>query len=177
MIIAEKLHGDNIELQCLSKNLASPNYCEWLNDPEVNAGLESRFIDHTPESAEQFINAMNNDENSLLLGIFEKSSGLHIGNIKLGNINHFHRTADLGYLIGDQGYWGKGIATEAVKLTCGYAFNKLNLERLDAGAYENNIGSRKVLLKSGFIQEGVLQKKVLFEGKRMDVYVFGIVKG
>ena len=44
-----------------------------------------------------------------------KTTDKHIGNIKLGPINWIHRYGDISLLIGDKDYWGKGIATEAIR--------------------------------------------------------------
>lgn len=46
-------------------------------------------------------------------------------------------------------YWGKGLATEASKAIIEYGFNELGLTEIIAIAMQKNIGSNKVLLKSG----------------------------
>ncbi|HDO9672773.1 TPA: GNAT family N-acetyltransferase, partial [Clostridioides difficile] len=47
-------------------------------------------------------------------------------------------------------YWGKGIATNAVKEICKIAFEKYNLNKIHANVYSYNRGSSKVLEKYGF---------------------------
>ena len=63
------------------------------------------------------------------LGIFLKENNTHIGNIKIGNINHFHGYGDLGFLIGKD-HWNKGYGTESIKLATNYAFNQLKLHKV-----------------------------------------------
>ena len=79
---------------------------------------------------------------------------MHIGNIKVGPINYNHKYADISYFIGDRNSWGKGYASEAVSIATMYAFKSLKLESLIAGVYESNIGSQKVLEKSGYTLQG-----------------------
>ncbi|MBR4820433.1 GNAT family N-acetyltransferase, partial [bacterium] len=49
---------------------------------------------------------------------------------KIGSINSYHKYADVGFLIGEKDYWGKGIATEAIKLATDFAFNTLGLQTI-----------------------------------------------
>ena len=126
------LQGDRIYLRRLTEDDASEDYVRWMNDPEVNQYLESRFCTHTIESTKAFIRSVTND-NNYQFGIFIKETGKHIGNIKIGSINHYHRYADIGFLIGEKTYWGKGIATEAIKLATDFAFKSLKLHKLWGG--------------------------------------------
>ena len=70
--------------------------------------------------------------------------------MKIGPINKYHNTADISYFIGDKKEWGKGYATEAVKLSLEYAFDYLKIYKCLAGVYKSNIGSSKVLLRTRF---------------------------
>jgi ribosomal-protein-alanine N-acetyltransferase len=65
--------------------------------------------------------------------------------------------------------------TEAVRLVVSYAFNELKLHRLEAGVMPHNIGSIKVLEKSGFHKEGIAKKNVKINGRWEDHQVLAIV--
>ena len=54
-----------------------------------------------------------------------------------------HRFADIGIIIGDDAYWGRGFASEAIKLVISYAFDRLKLHKLTAGCYATNAGATK----------------------------------
>jgi len=166
--------GNTASLRYLNLNDATPEYVSWLNDPEINQYTESRFIVHTKESVEDFISKTCNDSNHAF-AIIDNESGLHIGNIKIGNINSQHLYADIGLIIGNKNFWGKGVATEAIKMCIDFAFNQLKLHRLYAGIYDKNIGSIKAFEKAGFICEGKERKKCLFEGEWTDTYIYGII--
>ena len=115
---------------------------------------------------------MNNSDNNILFAIVDKESEKHIGNIKLGNIHPVHKYADIGLIIGDKSYWGQGIATNAISLVSKYAFNNLNLRKVFAGVYENNIGSIKAFEKCGFKKAYVKKDTYFFDGKYIDALVF-----
>ncbi len=94
----------------------------------------------------------------------EKSSGLRSG---VGVIGY--------YLIPE--FYGRGIMTEAVKMICAEAFEKLDISRIEGTIFEPNIGSRRVLEKAGFELEGVLKDAFYKNGKLYNEYVYGLVKG
>lgn len=166
------LESDIFYLRKISIDDCNENYLKWMNDPEINKYLESRFTTHTIDSLKDFVNSMNNSENNVLFAIVDKESDTHIGNIKLGNIHPIHKYADIGLIIGDKNYWGHGIATNAIKLVCEFAFDELNLRKVFAGVYENNIGSIKAFEKCGFKKAYVKKDNYYFEGKFIDAFVF-----
>ena len=168
------LYGDRIFLRRLTEDDASEAYVSWMNDPEVNQYLESRFYTHTIESTKAFIRSVTNDKN-YQFGIFLKETGKHIGNIKIGGINQYHRYADIGFLIGEKNYWGKGIATEAIALATDFAFNVLKLHKLWGGLYSPNIGSLRAFQKNGYVLEGVKKSQCQLNGVYFDVFLFGKV--
>ena len=119
---------------------------------------------------------MKESSSNILFGIFSKRNDKHIGNIKLGSINSFHSRADLGLIIGDKSFWGKGIAFESICLVRDYAFTQLVLQKLYAGCYESNVGSKKAFLKAGFKVEGFLESHVIVDGRREGCFQLGLAK-
>ena len=87
----------------------------------------------------------------------------------------FRFSASMGYWLGEE-YWGKGIATQAVKLVTNYATKKWKLKRIEAMAFAWNPASCRVLEKAGFKYEGTLKKSVFKNGKFVDELVFAKVK-
>ncbi len=78
---------------------------------------------------------------------------------------------EIGYFV-DEKYWGKGMATQAVKLLEKFAFNKLGLKRLVILMALKNVGSKKVAIKNGYKKEGILKKAIKVKGKFLDAYIF-----
>ncbi len=170
------LVGKKVTLRTLTLADVNQAYVNWMNDPEINKFLESRFQKQTMDSVRHFVQHMDESEDSYLFGIFENGTGAHVGNIKIGSINQRHGFADLGYLIGSKRHWGKGYATEAIKLASAFAFNELKLHRLHAGCYETNVGSMKALRKAGFSYDGLWIDQLLREGKREGHAFFSLLK-
>lgn len=148
-------------------------YICWMNDAEVNKFMETRFFPHSRKDIENFIDNISNSNDSLIFGIFDKSTSKHIGNIKLGLINWVHRKANVSLFIGDKDYWGKGYASEAIKSINNYAFDILNLHKLEAGAYVDNIASIKAFEKNGFHIEGQKKQDCFIDNYWSDVILLG----
>ena len=62
------------------------------------------------------------------------------------NEDVFRLSAEMGYFIGAP-FWGKGIATEAIKLMTKYIFSNFNIIRIEAGVFEFHKASMRVLEK------------------------------
>ncbi|WP_320173906.1 GNAT family protein [Maridesulfovibrio sp.] len=169
------VNGKNVYLRPISLDDVSESYVNWMNDPQINQYLESRFTTQTLNSVKDFVKAMIESPDNILFAICEKDSGRHVGNIKMGPLNTAHSHAEIGLLIGEKECWGKGYGSEAIGLVIEYAFKTLNIHRLTAGAYANNIGSVKAFEKNGFTVEGIYKKHFLHNGVFIDATRMGII--
>ncbi len=167
------VEGKRLRLRDIVPEDASDTYANWMNDPDVNRYAEFRFTRHTPESIRQYIEAVTRSDTSLFLAIIDTQEERHIGNIKLGNIEHQHGVADVGIIIGEKSYWGRGFGTEAIDLLAGYAFATLGLRKLTAGFYATNTGSIRAFEKAGFTAEGVMKAQYISDGKVIDGVLLG----
>ena len=152
---------------------ATERYTNWLNDKSVNQYLESRFEHATSSSVHNYIKEVLADKHSYFFAIIENTNGEHIGNIKLGPVHSHHKTGDIGFFIGEKSSWSKGYATEAILLIVTFAFKKLKLRKVTAGAYASNAGSIRVLQKAGFKQEGLRTKQYRSGRGYTDALLFG----
>lgn len=118
---------------------------------------------------------LREEDKNYSFGIFLKDNGNLIGDVDLFNIARGAlQRCLIGYSL-DKQYNGKGYTTEAVSLAVEFAFNELKLHRIDAGTMLNNIGSMRVLEKSGFHREGIEVKGVKINGQWEDHQVFAII--
>lgn len=83
--------------------------------------------------------------------------------------------AELGYVLAKK-YWGKGYATQAIKLTLEAGFDDLDIVRIDAYVDPGNIGSQRVLEKNGFIREALLKNFIIQKGELKDRYIYSFLK-
>ncbi len=87
----------------------------------------------------------------------------------------YRLTAEIGYWMGEP-FWGKGIATKAVKLVTEYGFNALGFVRIHTGIFEHNIGSIKVLEKNGYKKECVFEKSIIKNGKILNEHRYSKIR-
>jgi len=170
------LMGSRIYLRDVRESDATPAYVNWMNDPEVNQYLESRFAPATIESLKSFIRSHASGDANVFLAIVLRDGGRHVGNIKLGPINWIHRVGDIGLVVGEKDCWGKGVATEAISLMVAYAFSELNLRKVTAGAYSINYGSIRAFQKVGFEIEGVRRAHFTTPNGQCDHVLLGLLK-
>lgn len=166
---------NNLKLKIMTKENITKRYIDWMNDYEVTKFTEQRFEKHTKESIERFIVEKYESNTDELHGIF--LNNIHIGNVLISSIDNNNLSCNLSYLIGDKILWGQGIGRYVISEALKTIFNKLKLRKVSAGCYENNHGSIKILEKNNFLKEGIRKNQVNFEGKRIDVFIFGLFKG
>lgn len=157
----------------LDESDVSERYVTWLNDPEVTRFLETRHTRHERMDCVAFVNACNAAADSRLYGIFERGSGQHIGNIKIGAINPHYQSGQVSLLIGEKSCWGKGYGPESIEAISRHAFKVLDLKKLEAGCYLENLASLRAFLNSGYRIEGVLHDSVVLEGRRTHILLLG----
>lgn len=170
------LDGKLVYLRAVCLSDVDENYCRWMNDPLVTQYLESRFYPTTKASLEAYVERLQSDPNHVFLAIVAKDTDIHIGNVKLGPIDWIHRFADIGLLMGESAYWGRGIATEVIQLVARYAFDQLDLRKVTAGCYSTNVAAIRAFEKAGFVQEGLRKQQYYCNGQYVDAVILGLVR-
>ena len=84
--------------------------------------------------------------------VVDKASGMVIGDAGLAQT--IHGEVEMGYTLG-RAWWGAGRGTQAAGLCVRAAFDELEITALRALVEAPNRGSRHVLEKLGFVQDGV----------------------
>jgi RimJ/RimL family protein N-acetyltransferase len=104
------LTSDRLYLRAVCSDDVGDSYYRWMSDPEVTQFIESRFLHQSKADILEYVKSQENNDNTLFLAIILKDTDLHIGNIKLDSINWYHRLSEIGIIIGEKRYWGKGYA-------------------------------------------------------------------
>jgi [ribosomal protein S5]-alanine N-acetyltransferase len=170
------LEGKKIYLRAISLSDVTEEYLSWLNDEETTRGLASGVFPSTIEELQRFVEGVVSNKNIVMFAICDHSDDKHIGNIKLDNFDWVSRTCELGLLIGNKNYWGKGIGSEVCRLTLEYAFSDLNIRKVSLAVYENNPAAIRLYEKLGFVTEGQLRKHVFEGGTYYDKFYMGIFR-
>ena len=132
-----------------------------MNDQQVVRYLESGG-DYTLDKLKSYLEEVESNP-KYFWAITLRSTGEHIGNIKIDPIHLLHKFGEYGIMIGDRAAWGKGFAKEASNLVLDYCFQKLNLRKINLGVISTNSGAIKLYQQLGFEVEGHFKKHVAFE--------------
>lgn len=118
-----------------------------------------------------------NKKSRVKWGIFQKNANNKlVGIIEAMDFNQKVDMVTIGYFLA-QPYWGKRIASEAVSKLIEFLFEKVNVNRIQAEVMPANEVSKKVLLKNGFVKEGLLRQAALWSGKGIvDLEIYGVLK-
>jgi len=147
----------------------------WDTDVEIQAHMpEPKNELQKIQEQYDYIEECENDEEGYYWSI--DSDEKTIGTVSLTEIDDHHKSAELGIVIGDKNFWGKGVATEVIKSIINNAIQELNIEYISAEVEEANIGMQKVFIKCGFEQDGKFINSRVKEGQRINVLHFGINK-
>ena len=126
--------------------------------------------------AERFIAAcqqMEEEGSGARLAVDRVSDGAFIGWCSLTRWNPDYRSASMGYCL-DDAAWGLGYATEAARALLQWAFDTLDLNRVQAETDTRNAASARVLEKLGFVREGTLREDCVVLGEVSDSWVYGL---
>lgn len=170
------ISGERIYFREVRLSDVTDQYVAWMNDPEVNQFLETRFMPQTVETICEYVRQMNMNADTVFMAVATTADKVHIGNIKIGPINWFHRAAFISIFIGEKNCWGKGFGTEAIQLAADLAFDKLNLHKLNANIYEGNQGSLRAFEKAGFTKEGRRCGQRFYNGRYVDEIMMGLLR-
>jgi [ribosomal protein S5]-alanine N-acetyltransferase len=128
--------------------------------------------------AERFIavcGQMEQEGTGARLVIERAADNAFIGWCGLSGWRPDYRSARMGYCL-DESAWGKGFATEAAGAVLQWAFDTLDLNRVQAETDTRNIASGRVLEKLGFVREGTLREDCIVDGEVSDSWVFGLLR-
>lgn len=139
----------------------------WDSPPWTEHARAARFIAACRRMAEEGAGAR--------LAIDRATDGAFVGWCGLTGWNPDHRSASLGYCLGEAA-WGHGYATEAARALLGWAFDTLDLNRVQAETDTRNLASARVLEKVGFVREGTLREDCVVDGDVSDSWVFGLLR-
>ncbi len=166
------MYGPRIEGEQVTLAPPQPDYVEdylrWFADPAVTRYLQLRHPP-SPEQERQFLERKAADPDSVFWSILLGER--HIGSTGIESIDWRNRTAATGIVLGERDCWGKGYASEVMRLRTAYAFRELGLETLTTRTYGPNEGSRRALMTAGYREVGWLRRAVYLEGNFHDVWL------
>ncbi|MEZ5995073.1 MAG: GNAT family protein [Hyphomonadaceae bacterium] len=154
------------DLRDASRNFLTPWEPTWAQDETSRASYRYKLRRYTEDAR---------DDKAHALFVFREGDDALVGGVTLSNIRRgVAQTASLGYWAGQE-HAGNGYTTSAVRAVLRYAFEDLDLHRVEAACQPDNIASRRVLEKAGFTEEGRASAYLKINGDWRDHILFGIV--
>jgi ribosomal-protein-serine acetyltransferase len=108
------------------------------------------------------------------LAIFDASTGQYLGGTGINHIDRQNRQGSVGYWV-RTGATRRGIAPRAVRLLARFAFETLQLSRLEIFARPENIPSRRVAEKAGAKFEVIARNRVVQHGQAYDAALYSLI--
>jgi RimJ/RimL family protein N-acetyltransferase len=148
---------------------------KYANNVNVSKNLRDRFPSPYKEpDAEEWLMFVCNDKPELCFAIANSKELIGgIGIVPQDDVNKY--SVEIGYWLAEQ-FWGKGIATAALKEMTQYTFKNFKFNRIFASVFEGNTASEKVLQKAGYKKEATLRKSVYKKQNFLDQYIYSILR-
>ncbi len=152
------------------------NAFRWMNDREVTSGLMARYP-FSMESEREWVKgaAKPLDFGNVRFAV-ETMDGVHIGHCGLHGGSAENRHAELGILIGEKEYWGRGFGTDVMLTLLRFSFEQMNLHKVTLGVFEFNGRGLAVYAKLGFVEEGRFREDQYQDGRYWDVVRMSILR-
>jgi RimJ/RimL family protein N-acetyltransferase len=176
MIHTGLLKGERIRLTAINEDDALA-ISKWYSDIDFLRYFDKvPAIPKTERQLREWIVKVQDSNSDISMAIRNYESEAIIGYAELSNIQWSNGTATLGIGIGDNSKQGRGCGKETIKLLLDYAFKELNLHRVQLNVLSYNEKAIGLYEKMGFMKEGIYREFISKDGKRWDMYLYGILK-
>lgn len=145
-------------------------WVNWLNNKKVSKYSNRSKKKHTFKTQINFLKEKISNRSVKIFLIYSNQNP--IGVLELCNIDLINKNCEIRYLIGELNLWGKGLASESIKLASKYAFKILKIKTIYADTHQDNLASQKVLKKNSFKIQGVIRKFFNNRTKARDKIIF-----
>lgn len=166
--------GQKVKLVPLNVEKEIHFWEEWDGDSEYGRLLNDLPVAMFPSTLAKEIFAEYSGEGVLLM-IHTLEDDKVIGFVELAGFDWSARNAWVAIGIGEREYRGKGYGTEAMQLMLRYAFEALNLHRINLTVFSYNQRAIRSYEKSGFHYEGTQREVIFKEDQRWDIIDMGIL--
>lgn len=163
------ISGDTVALGPFDRELL-PLYQRWINDFEVTRTFLSRLRPWTLEAREEWYGRISKGDPTVVdFTIYERATMRPVGYTTLEDIDHHHRTARFGLLIGEKECWGRGYGTETTRLMLDYGFTILGLHNIMLTVFSYNERGRRAYARAGFRPSGRQREAHRFGDRVYDI--------
>jgi RimJ/RimL family protein N-acetyltransferase len=166
------MEGDLVRLRA-HEPADIPTLNDLINDPEVGEGL-GLWMPQPTQGFAAFVEAAEKDPTKQPFVIERLEDREAIGGCSLFDIALANRSAGLGIWLGKP-YWDAGYGTDAVRTLCRFAFEHMNLQRIELNVFATNPRARRAYEKVGFVIEGERRRSEFVGGRYVNSFVMGLL--
>lgn len=156
----------------LSVDDVSERYLSWLKDADATKWIAAAAKTRRLSDLRSYVAEKVQRMDVLFLGIFDKSTGIHIGNIKYDPIVPQLHAAVVGILIGEPAYRGRGLFEEVFIPTANWLHNHRKINNIYLGVNTGNTVAIKAYEKAGFAAVQVPPVEMQVLGNVSMIYQF-----
>jgi RimJ/RimL family protein N-acetyltransferase len=152
-----------------------PQVIAWRHDDDVRRGALWSEAPFGPREAQRWLRAVSDgvDPSRLTFAVELRPSGRLVGLTNLSRIDRRSGTAYFGVVIGEKDCWGRGIASDALRLMLGRAA-ALGLRKVLLEVAADNPRAIALYRRAGFETEGVLRRQLPRGTVFMDVLIMAV---
>lgn len=180
--VKPELTGELVVLRPFDLAQDAPAIRDWLTDPEV-----ARFTAGTPkttpspawdEEAElrmrEWYGSRGHQSDRLDLAVIDQAGGGCVGEAVLNEWSRANRSCNFRIALTAAGR-DRGLGSEAARLTVGYGFERLGLNRISLSVFDHNPRGRRAYEKVGFVLEGTRREVLRYGDGWVDDHVMAIL--
>lgn len=168
--------GPRVRLTALTYS-DTPTISGWHNDLGMLRYFDAEAArPRSEDDVSRWLDDLKKNPRTFVFGIRRLEDDALIGTVSIEDVLWPHGTGWLSILIGDRANWGQGYGDEAMRLVLDYAFRELNLHRVQLTVFEYNARAIALYEKLGFQREGVYREFMQRDGRRYDMYLYGLLR-
>lgn len=174
--VSDLLKGPTIRLTAITPD-DIPTLARWYQD-----GLFMRLFDaevarpKTAKEVEEYVTGQQKAPNAFVFAARPLDSDFMIAYVELDGINWAQRVGWISIAIGDSARRNQGYGTEAMRLLLQFAFDEVNLRRVQLTVFSYNPAAMSLYEKLGFRHEGTFREFLERDGRTYDMLLYGLLR-
>ncbi|MEZ4223852.1 MAG: GNAT family protein [Polyangiaceae bacterium] len=146
------------------------------NDPEVANALGGFSMGYARADISEWVERHRRMGGELIWVIAATSDDTCLGHVGLYNIDHRIRKAEFAIMLGAKERQGQGLGKRVTRFVLDYAFDNLNLNRVELSLLASNARAKRLYDSLGFVQEGVQRQAQFKNGEYLDVILMSLLR-
>jgi len=168
------LRGARIHLRILART-DIPTTTAWINSDQI-----SDIMGYLPvmslEQQYEWYDRLKHDRSRYIFAICRNEDGMHVGNVALGNVDMVGRHGMFSIFLAEVSDRSKGLGTEATRLLLGFAFERLNLNKVYLRTSARFTQAIHMYEKLGFKHEGTMRQHSFSNGVYEDKLMYSLLR-